>query len=309
MHRMDLSPNVGEDDLHAVVDGQLAADRHREVMAYLAVYPDAADRVSAFFRQRVELAALREGLSDGEPARELAGLEAALCQSLRQGQRARRRALGGGGLALVLAAVVSGWWLAHDRGHSAIANAAPASRGEQMALGHGSVDADPITMEAGDAAVLWLQAHLGGQLLKQPNLETLGLHFVGGSTLKGARGPAIRLVYTDDAGAAFALFVGVKQSGVGLAASMVPEGHISLSWQHEPLTFTLIAPQGSSRLGDIMRSASDLIDPAPVAADAALGGHAGEVDETDGDTTQDRLPTLSPSNAERSAKDEVSKSL
>jgi hypothetical protein len=46
-----------------------------------------------------------------------------------------------------------------------------------------------------------------------------------------------------------------------------------------------------------------------VAADAALGGHAGEVDETDGDTTQDRLPTLSPSNAERSAKDEVSKSL
>jgi len=28
---MDLSPNVGEDDLHAVVDGQLAVERHGEV--------------------------------------------------------------------------------------------------------------------------------------------------------------------------------------------------------------------------------------------------------------------------------------
>src|SRR5687767_7784860 len=99
MHRMDLSPNVGEDDLHAVVDGQLDADRHREVMAYLAVYPDAAERVSAFFRQRVELAALRENLNDSESSGSIVELERALCHAVRKQQRTRR-VLGAGGMAL-----------------------------------------------------------------------------------------------------------------------------------------------------------------------------------------------------------------
>lgn len=283
MHRTDLSPNVGEDDLHAVVDGQLAADRHREVMAYLAVYPDAADRVAAFFRQRVELAALRESLSDGEPTREVANLEAALCHSLRRGRRARRRALGGAGLMAVLLAALTGWWLATpDRDRALIAEVSATGRVQPRAFEQQPLaETGPISTEAGDAAVLWLQAHLGGRPLKQPDLEALGLRFVGGSALKGAPGPAIRLVYTDEAEAAFALYVGVKHSGVSLAASMVPEGHISLSWQNGPLSFTLIAPEGSSRLGEIMRSASTLLDPAPVAADAALGTHAaGDAAET-----------------------------
>ena len=306
---MNLSPNVGEDDLHAVVDGQLAADRHQEVMAYLAVYPDAADRVSAFFRQRVELSALRERLSDGESTDEVAGLEKALCDAIRQGQRTRRRALGGGGLLLVLLAAVSGWWLTLDRDRVVVADAGPSSRGGQMLLSREPLgEIDPITTETGDSAVLWLQAHLGGQPLKQPDLESLGLRFVGGSTLKSARGPAIRLVYTDEAGAAFALFVGVKESGVGLAASLAPEGHVSLSWQHEPLTFTLIAPQGSSRLDEIMRSAGELLDPVPVSADAALGGHAAG-DGADKVETTNKTPSTGPLDADGAAPAEVSKSL
>src|SRR3954447_24516181 len=110
MHRMDLSPNVGEDDLHAVVDGQLDADRHQEVMAYLAVYPDAADRVSTFFRQRVDLAALRETLGDSEPGHELASLGDALARVVRRQHRVRRAINAGGVLALMLAAA-SGAWL------------------------------------------------------------------------------------------------------------------------------------------------------------------------------------------------------
>jgi anti-sigma factor RsiW len=101
MHRAGLSPGVGEDDLHAMVDGQLAADRHGEVMAHLAAHPDAAGRIAAFLEQRVRLAALREALVDGEAEPRLAGMEEALGRIVRE-QRRARRALRAGGLLVLL---------------------------------------------------------------------------------------------------------------------------------------------------------------------------------------------------------------
>jgi anti-sigma factor RsiW len=278
MHRMDLSPNVGEDDLHAVVDGQLAADRHREVMAYLATYPDAADRVAGFFRQRVELAALREGLADGEPGRpQLANLEEALTRVVRQQHRVRRAVGAGGVLAAVLAvAAASGWWYAAGRDpgphQDGTRLASPAAEGRLAAARDLLAAAEPAAGGAEDAAVLWLQAQVAGHPLKQPDLEALGLRFAGASKLKGARGPAIRLAYTDEEGNPFHVFVGVKESGVELAAALVAEDHVSLSWQQDPLVFSLVAPRGSARLGEVVRSAGEMMDPAPVAADAGLSG-------------------------------------
>jgi anti-sigma factor RsiW len=268
MHRMDLSPNVGEDDLHAVVDGQLNADRHREVMAYLAVYPDAADRVSAFFRQRVELAALRESLNDSEPGGALEELERALCQKVRQQQRTRR-VLGAGGMALALAAAVSGWWVVGNRFPIGEVRTAASSTAESRAFGEMLyTEVAPVAERAGDAAIIWLQAHLTGRTIKQPNLESLGLHLVRAAALKNAVAPAIRLQYADAAATSYDLFIGVPESGVEFAASAVLEGHISLNWKRDPLVFSLVAPQGSARLDEIMRSVDDLLNPSPLAADA-----------------------------------------
>jgi anti-sigma factor RsiW len=106
MHRAGLSPGVGEDDLHAMVDGQLAADRHGEVMTHLAAHPDAAGRVAAFFEQRVRLAALGEALIDGEPEPRLAGMAEALGRVVREQRRVRRALRGGGLLILLVAALV-----------------------------------------------------------------------------------------------------------------------------------------------------------------------------------------------------------
>ncbi|HEX8375660.1 MAG TPA: hypothetical protein VF606_10825 [Geminicoccaceae bacterium] len=264
---------MGEDDLHAFIDGQLASERHREVMAYLAVHPDAADRISVFLRQRVELAGLRERLNDSEPEAELANLEHALCQAVRR-QRRFGRVLGvAGSLAAALLVTTTGWGFAAGGREASVAGArqVTAASAEARSASWRQVTAgtDTVAADAGDSAILWLQAHLRGRSLKQPNLETLGLRFVGSAPLRGAFGPAIRLVYADDAGSTFDFFVGVRQSGVELAASLVPDGHISLSWQHDPLVFTLVAPQGSARLGEIMRSATSLLDPAPVEATSA----------------------------------------
>jgi hypothetical protein len=121
----------------------------------------------------------------------------------------------------------------------------------------------------GDSAIVWLQAKLAGRTLKEPNLEAIGLHFVGSNKLTSARGPAVRLLYTDGSGRDFNLFAGTWLSGIESVPALVPEGHVAVTWQQDPLVFALVAPEGSSRLADIMRSASTLLDPAPVAADAA----------------------------------------
>ena len=287
MRRIDLSPNVGEDDLHAVVDGQLAVERHGEVMGYLAAYPDAADRVSAFFRQRVELAALRDSLAETDPGPQLEMLEQQLCRVMRNQHRVRR-ALGTGGLVAALLAAASGWWLT-TAGHGAPGGGQPShqisaeAQSSRVPFSPELVaEISPVAVAPGDSAIVWLQAKLAGRTLKEPNLEAIGLHFVGSNKLTSARGPAVRLLYTDGSGRDFNLFAGTRLSGIEVVASMVPEGHVAVTWQQDPLVFALVAPEGSSRLADIMRSANSLLDPTPIAADAAATTPAvsGKADES-----------------------------
>jgi hypothetical protein len=182
---------------------------------------------------------------------------------------------------VALLAAASGWWL--TVGHSASGSpqaAAEASVPQLAAVAPRLVaEASPAAAAPGDAAIVWLQASLAGRTLKQPNLEALGLHFVGSNKLKSAHGPAVRLLYTDGNGRDFDLFAGVRQSGIEAIPAMLPEGHVVVTWQQDPLVFALVAPQGSGRLADIMRSAGNLLDPSPVAADAttaSAGSTAGE---------------------------------
>ena len=55
---------VSEDELHAYVDGQLPANRRREVAAYLDVHLDAAERVTDYLRQRTDMALLGQCLAE-----------------------------------------------------------------------------------------------------------------------------------------------------------------------------------------------------------------------------------------------------
>ena len=55
---------ITDADLHAWVDGQLPADRAREVEAYLASRPDEARRAQAWRAQKEELRALFDPVQD-----------------------------------------------------------------------------------------------------------------------------------------------------------------------------------------------------------------------------------------------------
>ncbi len=266
MHRAGPSPGIGEDDLHALVDGRLAAGRHREVVAHLAVHPDASGRVAALFEHRVGLAALREALVDGEAEPRLAGMEEALCRVVRE----QRRALRAGGLHVLHVAAASGWWIT---GRETMTTPPVASAGEGRIAPTRAMLAGARTVEASasDPATLWFQEHLVGRSLKQPNLEPLGLRFAGSSVLRSEGGPAIRFVYTDDSGRGYDLVVGAWPGRVELVPSPAPERYVSLTWRHDPLIVSLAAPREGAQLDEIIRSVGRLLDPSPVATDAEPG--------------------------------------
>src|SRR5262245_40072464 len=55
---------VTEDELHALIDGELAADRRRDVDAWLAQHPDDAARVAAWRSQGESLRRRYGGIAD-----------------------------------------------------------------------------------------------------------------------------------------------------------------------------------------------------------------------------------------------------
>ena len=65
---------VSEDELHAYVDGELPADRHDAVAAWLATHPDAAEQVAAW-RAQSEAIRARYGAVVNEPVPERLKLE------------------------------------------------------------------------------------------------------------------------------------------------------------------------------------------------------------------------------------------
>ena len=78
-----------EYELHALVDGELANERRRDVIAYLAAHPAAARRVAVFARQRATLAALARCMAHTGAGALATELEQALCRAIRRQARLR----------------------------------------------------------------------------------------------------------------------------------------------------------------------------------------------------------------------------
>ena len=80
-------PDMTDADLNAFVDLELGASDLAPVMVHLFAEPEAAERVTAYARQRRTLAALREGMDLPHSSPRLGGLEDELCRLVRQQDR------------------------------------------------------------------------------------------------------------------------------------------------------------------------------------------------------------------------------
>jgi len=239
---------LGEDDLHAYVDGRLDAVRRAEVEVWLLSNPSAAARVAAYRQQNDMMQALFNPVLN-EPL------------PLQMYPQARRRsfmqplryaAMVGG---MVLSGLI-GWSL-----HGAEKNKQPPMLAmvRQAALAHAVYTPEmqhPVEVgkEQEQHLVKWLSKRLGSTV-KPPHLGSVGYELMGGRLLPGNQGPAAQFMYQDARGLRLTLYLSNKPADKGEAAfRYAQEGKIGVFyWIDDGMSYAL---SGEMEKPDLLRVAN-----------------------------------------------------
>lgn len=216
--RLDANAPIPEDELHALVDGQLSSDAAAALRRQLAHDPDAQATVNAWQAQRASLRNLYAAADD-------LPLPASLLATANQADHVRASASQwwrwGGMAASVLLAFGMGWlangqW-SDGHGTQAMARAGAARHfAEQAAVAHALFQPEvrhPVEVTAAqqDHLVQWLSKRLG-RPLKIPVLSAQGYDLMGGRLLPGENGARAQFMYQNSAGQRLTLYVGVVNS-------------------------------------------------------------------------------------------------
>lgn len=213
MNTMDTRPDqaVNEEELHALLDGQLDAAGRAALEARIDRDPAAKATLQAWQRQRALLRGLHQQvLQETLPAGLLAtaGRARLAHQQVQQWWR-------WGGMAAGLTLAFGLGWLTHGQldPASKIARSQPAREFvQQAALAH-AVYAPEVRhpVEVGSAQeehlVQWLSKRLG-RPLKVPKLNEQGFELVGGRLLPGSEGARAQFMYQNARGERLTLYLG-----------------------------------------------------------------------------------------------------
>ncbi|MGH7043358.1 MAG: anti-sigma factor family protein [Acetobacteraceae bacterium] len=231
---------IGEDDLHAYVDGFLDPERRATVERYLADHPDAAARIAGW---QAGGQALREALAwkaqEPVPAR----LNVARLAEARMTRRWTPWRIAAG---IVLAFVLgsgSGW----------LARGGPEAPAGMMSVGMEAAAAyrvfatdhmHPVEFGADQKArlVSWVSQRLG-RPVSPPDLSGSGYRLMGGRLLATRDGPACQFLYQDRQGTRITLFVRPMRKG-GMNAQMRPVHMMDTAgfvWVRDGLGVSLLA--------------------------------------------------------------------
>ncbi|MBA4329985.1 MAG: anti-sigma factor [Polaromonas sp.] len=219
---MDPHDHFMQDKINALVDRQLPAEQHADVLARLATDPLAQHAHRAWQAQREALRALHRPLLDeAVPATLLAA--ASRVQQGRQ-QLAQWRRWGGLAAALLLAFGVG--WLSHGQlgGLTSLQMAAAPARSaqafvRQASLAHAVYSPEvrhPVEVPAAqqEHLVQWLSRRLG-KPLKVPVLTAQGYELVGGRLLPGEGGARAQFMYQNPSGLRLTLYLGALDTAAG----------------------------------------------------------------------------------------------
>jgi anti-sigma factor RsiW len=247
---------VTEDELHAYVDGELAAERRAAVEAWLASHPDDAARVH-LWRSQMEAIRARYGEVSAQPVPQRLTLDRL--------DRARHSRLALGVAAAIAALVVGAGagWMA--RGASA---SAPS---EIEAMTADALDAyklyvvevrHPVEVPGSESEhlVQWLSKRMGYPM-RAPNLEDLGLNLIGGRLLPGPNGNAAAfLMYESAAGERFTLYC-AHSTVANTAMRYNADGKASaFYWADGKVAYVVSGDADRKRLWKVAVAAYDQID-------------------------------------------------
>jgi anti-sigma factor RsiW len=253
-----MSP-VREEELHALVDGELPDDRREAVTAWLSEHPEQAALVAAWQAQ-AEAVRARYGAVAEVPVPARFNLDALM----RDGGGSRRPWWTFAAAAVIAAFMVGGGagWMA--RGATA---AAPTSSG--------SITADaleahqlyvvevrhPVEVPGSerDHMTQWLSKRLG-YAQRIPELQSLGLKLVGGRLLPGPTGAAAMYMYEGDSGERFTLYCAKTTTPESALRFREGSRYAAVSWVDDKAAYVVSGPADRARLEQVGKAIYEQID-------------------------------------------------
>jgi anti-sigma factor RsiW len=263
---IDRAVPVTEDELHALVDGELPADRRPDIEAWLASHPDDAARVAAW-RSQAELLRLRYGGIADEPVPPRFDLD----KLGRAGQPWLRRATAAAVVAAFLLGGIAGWFA------RPVWEGAPAPKTEGVpeirTVAADAIDAHklyiaevrhPIEVPANAAHLVpWLSKRIGKEL-RAPDLAQIGLKLIGGRLLPTPRGAAALLMYEGPSGERFTLYA-ARATGPDTALRYAVSGEVAaFHWIEGEYAYVVTGPADRDRLQKVASATYEQLErPAP----------------------------------------------
>jgi anti-sigma factor RsiW len=220
-------PRVTEDELHALVDDQLAPAERQALQARLSGDDVATATLAAWREQRQRLRGLHRALLD-EPLSPALQSAASRAMAAEHAWNQWRR--WGGMAAGIVLAFGTGWTT-----HSLWQAASPVATGQlaqarsshefarQASVAHAIYSPEvrhPVEVTAAEQAhlVQWLSKRLG-RPLKLPDLSPQGYELVGGRLLPGEQGARAQFMFQNSGGTRLTLYLGSVNAGASASST------------------------------------------------------------------------------------------
>lgn len=246
---IDRNSPVTEDELHAYVDGEVAADRRPAVEDWLASHPEDAARV-AEWRAQAEAIRAHYGAAVSEPVPARLNID-----KLLHNRRPWRAIAAAAVVAAFLIGGIAGW-LVHQVSAPepspldiATAEALSAHKLYIAEVRH------PIEVRANEQHLLpWLSRRVGASL-RAPDLEKFSLKLLGGRLLPGPIGPAALFMYESPTGERYTLYASKAKAPRSALRYHAEGAAAAVLWVESEIGYVVSGPVDRERLLRIAQSA------------------------------------------------------
>ncbi len=262
---MSAQRSIGENELHAYIDGALSQELRDEVEDWLSTHPEDRSKVDAWMAQNQGMHALYDGVLDEQLPAEISMRMAGAPRQARSSWWKQAAAA----VLLVAVGFGAGWGFHGWQ----IGEALPRTKFIRQAVGAHVV----FTGEKRHAVEVWAdkeERHLVRWLSKRlghpvqpPPLGQAGFKLVGGRLVADQGGPAAQFMYEDAAKRRITLYVRRGGKSTNTAFRYVSDGGVAaFYWIDRPLSYAVIARMEREELLRLARIVHDALgrrDPAP----------------------------------------------
>jgi anti-sigma factor RsiW len=256
---IDRDSPVTEEELHALVDGELPADRKEAVDAWLAAHPEQAAAVAAWRAQADSIRA-RYGAVASEPVPARLMLD----QVIKRGHASGRSWAAMASAAAIAAFILGGvaGWIAHGASATAptgfeafTSDALDAYRLYVVEVRH------PVEVPGSERPHLtqWLSKRLGAEL-RIPDLQVIGLKLVGGRLLPGPTGAAAFYMYEGPSGERFTIYCAKATAAETALRFKGGDSSAAFYWVDDKVAYVVSGPADRDALEKVTKSVYEQVD-------------------------------------------------